>query len=262
LTNTALSCLAGRAHTDEVPDDASWTDPVVVPDDIRALQADIDAYHRELRLQRRRRRWRWLTGAGTGPRLALPAAGLAGSLAVAAIVVNLVRVGTPGGTQPPRAVPVASHPAAAVGSVGGLLPNATVGSVGSIGAGYGDTTRRTSIRALRPAVVALVPAHCGCSTLLGQLAAQADESQLPLVVVAPAADAEVDVLPGQLHRGVVLPVHDASGVLARTYAAQGVTVLTVAPDATVGYVARNVVAGTRFELAIQQTLRLTALSAR
>src|SRR3954463_3855210 len=37
------------AHTGPMADDAPWIDPVVVPDDIRALQADIEAYHRELR---------------------------------------------------------------------------------------------------------------------------------------------------------------------------------------------------------------------
>jgi hypothetical protein len=43
-----MASRATAADTGLVADDAPWIDPVVVPDDIRSLQADIDAYHREI----------------------------------------------------------------------------------------------------------------------------------------------------------------------------------------------------------------------
>ena len=49
-----------------MPEDMPWADPVVVPDDIRSLQAEIDAYHREVRAARRRRRRERLMGARSG----------------------------------------------------------------------------------------------------------------------------------------------------------------------------------------------------
>ena len=39
-----------------MPEEMPWADPVVVPDDIRSLQAEIDAYQREVRLIRDDRR--------------------------------------------------------------------------------------------------------------------------------------------------------------------------------------------------------------
>jgi hypothetical protein len=228
-----------------MPDEAPWTDPVVVPDDLRDLAADVEAYHRELRLAGRRRRIDRITSTKVWQRLAFPAAVLVGSLGLAGLVFAVLTFGQPRATVPPVAAPVATAPAAAVGAVHGLLPDVPVRTP--------DGT--VSARSLRPALVALVPAQCGCSRLLATLAAQADEVTLPLVVVAPAAvDAEVAALPGQLHRGRVIPVYDAAGALADTYAAAGVTVLVVAPDATVGYLAADVGPTIRLEGPLQQAL--------
>jgi hypothetical protein len=108
---------------------------------------------------------------------------------------------------------------------------------------------------LRPALVALLPVHCDCVPLLEHLAAEANEVQLQLVVVAPTTpDAEVAALPGQIHRGRVMPVYDAAGAVARTYDATGVTALVVGRDGVVTYVKRSVTAATSLELPLQSAL--------
>ncbi len=230
-----------------MPDDASWTDPVVVPDDLRSLQAEVDAYHREVRHAARRRRIQRITTSRAWRRLAVPALVSVTALSMATVVFVVLTFGETRGAGPAR-TPVAAAPVARPGEVGGLLPDVTVRS-GSV---------ERSVREVRPALVALVPLHCRCNDLLGDLAAQADESAVPLVLVAPAdQDAEVDALPGRLHRGRAIPVFDAAGELARTYAASGVTVLVVAPDATVTYLQRDVPAGVRLEFPLQQMATAT-----
>src|SRR5437764_12769232 len=96
-----LSTAAGtwreqRAHTEPMPEEMPWADPVTVPDDIRALQADIDAYHREQRLARRRRRRERITGSRLWRRWSFPVGVITGALALAAVVAVLLAVDTPG----------------------------------------------------------------------------------------------------------------------------------------------------------------------
>ena len=77
-------------------DDAPWIDPVVVPDDIRSLQADIDAYHREIRDVRRHRVLRRLTGTALWRRGAMPLSVTAAALGLAAVVFAVLTLGDPG----------------------------------------------------------------------------------------------------------------------------------------------------------------------
>jgi hypothetical protein len=216
-----------------VPDDAAWADHVVVPDDLRDLQAEIDAYHRERRAERRARRWGWLTGTATWQRWSFPLGMLTGALALAALVFVLLAVES---GPPPHhriaASPLGTPPAAA-GTKGGLLPELTLSSRPS--GSSGATLRAT--RDLRPAVVALLPLSCRCTDLIDILATQAAKVGVPLHVVAPAPiDAEVSALAGRMP---LQTWFDASGTLARTYAATGVTVLVVDPDGVVASITRD-----------------------
>jgi hypothetical protein len=239
----ALGSGRGASHTEAMPDDAPWIDPVVVPDDLRELQADIESYHRERRQAARRRRIARLTGGIPLRQLLLPVGIAAGAMSLAAVVFTILMIGHPRSQPAPPQAPVAADPIGDVGELNGLLPDVTV----RIGGG------ETSIRDLRPALVALVPVPCRCTDLLGRLAAQADEMSLPLVVVAPTAqDAEVDALDGQLHRGHVTPAFDADGRLADTYSASGVTAVLVGADATVRHVRTDVTPDVRFEMLLQQ----------
>jgi len=243
------------AHTEPVPDDASWLDGVTVPDDLSELSADVEAYHREIRQDARRRRVARITNTPSWQRLALPMAVAVCSFTLAGAVFAILTLGSPHRVLgPPRAPIATSSGLPPSGEVGGLLPDVSVRT--SIGA--------RSVRELRPALVALVPLHCGCTALLKSLAGQAGEARIPLVVVAPASrDAEVDTLPGQLHNGSAEAVFDLHGELASTYAASGVTVIGLRPDATVSFIQRDVPDGAHLEPWLTQMVQPTeSLSAR
>ncbi|HET7310205.1 MAG TPA: hypothetical protein VFJ17_02650 [Mycobacteriales bacterium] len=220
-------------------DDAPWIDPVVVPDDIRALQADIDAYHRELRDAGRHQLVRRLTATRLWRRGATPVAILATALALAAVVFAVLTLGDPGVGRRALPSPIASAPAAAIGAVDGLLPDLSVRTISG---------EARSVRSLRPALVALVPQHCACAELVNSLAGQAETVGASLVAIAPAAqDAEVAALPGRTHSGQVTAYFDPAHALADLYRAVGVTLLVVAPDATVRHVLHDVQPGAHVE---------------
>lgn len=224
-----------------------WADPVVVPDDIRSLQAEIDAYHREVRADRRRRRRERLAGALLWRQWSFPLGVLVGVLALAATVVTLLAVDGVARPGHPRAVPLAA-PTLAPGHVGGLLP--TAGLTTTAGAHIGART-------LRPALVVLLPAHCDCVTLLDSLAAQAAEVQVQLVIVGVGSrDAEVAALPGQLHHGPVIAAYDDAGTLVSSFHASGVTALVVQRDGVVSYVQSDLTPSSRLELPLQAALLL------
>lgn len=220
-------------------DDAPWIDPVVVPDDIRALQADIDAYHRELREAGRHDLLRRLTASRLWRRGATPVAVIATALGLAAVVFAVLTVGDPGVGRRVPPSPLASAPTAAIGQQDGLLPDLTVRTVSG---------ESRSVRQLRPALVALLPERCDCLALINSLAGQAETVGAPLVVIAPAAqDAEVAALPGQTHSGQVTAYFDPAHALADVYKAVGVTLLVVAPDATVRHLLHDVQQGVHVE---------------
>jgi hypothetical protein len=230
-----------------MPEEMPWADPVVVPDDIRSLQAEIDAYHREVRADRRRRRRERLTGTWLWRRWSFPLGVMTGAVALAAAVATVLAVD--GASRPghPHAVPLATA-TVAPGQVGGLLPSATLTTT---------TGAHVSSRALRPALLVLLPAHCDCAKLLDSLAAQAAEVQVDLAVVGSGSrDAEVAALPGQLHHGPVIAAYDAAGTLASAYNASGVTALVVQRDGVVSYVRSKLTASSRLELPLQAALLL------
>jgi hypothetical protein len=229
-----------------VADEPAWADPVVVPDDIRELQPDVDAYHRELRLARRRRRWAWLTGSPAWQRWSFPVGVLTGAIALAAVVFALLAVdGARGRLERAAPAPLAA-PRVAAGSVGGLLPDVSLISTS------GTTL---AARELRPALVALIPPHCACTQLLTNLAAQAEEVQVRLVVVGPGRpDADIDALPGAINRGTVVATYDVDSALTAAYDARGVTALIVGPDGVVTDVAKDVSGSTRLEYPLESAL--------
>ncbi|HET7530897.1 MAG TPA: hypothetical protein VFJ98_08060 [Mycobacteriales bacterium] len=229
-------------------DDAPWIEPVVVPDDISSLQADIDAYHRERRLASRRRLLRWLTGGGRFRRAATPVAVVASALGLAAIVFAVLTLADPGLGHRALPAPVAASPPAAVGELHGLLPDLTIRT---------QSGEPVSLRGVRPALVALLPVSCHCSELINSLAGQAEEVGAPLVAIAPAAtDAEVAALPGQTRGGRVSAYFDPTHALADIYAASGVTLLVVSPDATVSHLMRDVQPGAHLEAQLFDGIRM------
>ena len=226
------------AADEERPNDAAatWAD-AVAPDDISALSRDIAAYHRELRRARRQRRVeRLLHGRNSLPLIALTAATLLAGTVAALLTVMAPRTVS----HPPQAAPLAA-PTAAEGTLGGLLPAVTLhGPNGAI------STRDTT---MRPAVLALVPVECRCQTLLNALAGQAFSEELPLAVVVPAttAPALADLV-RSLTRGSPGLYFDATGTLAASVGAAGVTLIAVDRDGTIYDVERDVTDASRTSL--------------
>ena len=92
-----------------------------MPDDISALQADVDAYHREQR--RTHRVVRRLTASQPWHQWAPLGGVVAGALALTAIVFVVLTIGDTGAGHRAARLPVAAAPAAGVGAQGGLLPD-------------------------------------------------------------------------------------------------------------------------------------------
>jgi hypothetical protein len=93
-----------------------------------------------------------------------------------------------------------------------------------------------------------LPVHCDCAALVNSLAGQAETVGASLIAIAPAAqDAEVAALPGRTHSGQVTAYFDPAHALADVYSAVGVTLLVVAPDATVRHLLRDVRTGVHVE---------------
>lgn len=199
---------------------------IEIPDDARELDRDIQAYRRELRMQRRHRLVRRLGGPLTRDGMVLPL--LASCLALTLLAGTLLtmfsaRRAVPGTLQTTSA-PRRSSPE--MGQVGGLLPDASVIIVGS-----GQSRR---LRDLRPSVLALVPARCQCAAAARELRVQAAAAGVNLYVVAAApavADARALARRSGLSAGhVVRDTHDAMG---RAYQPAGLTAVLVDKNGSV-----------------------------
>ena len=186
--------------------DPAWLQSVVVPDDIRALEADIRALHRERRAAARRRRVRRFFPVH---RISAPIVVIV--LIVASSVTGLVVLFQPrrvGGGSTGAAAPLAT-PGAQVGRVRGLVPDVPLT--------LADGTVKP-VRDYRPAVLALVPTGCACDTAVRDSSLAAARHQIVFVLVDPAKPD-----PGVLRadRGLILRGTDSSGTLARTYGSAG-----------------------------------------
>jgi hypothetical protein len=190
---------------------------VVVPDDLRDLAPEIAAYHRELEVARRkerRRRWRhrflpsWAQGG-------LPSPVFTAILLVVATTGLLLSVFAPVAQETQRQLPISSlaSPKQAPGAVGGLLPLNVELLV--------DGGHTIQARAVRPAVLILVPAGCQCASLIHQIVGQTN-------AVRPAPDtvivsAGTDTTAAKLTAAKdgadnqALAVRDPKGILAKTY---------------------------------------------
>ncbi len=256
----ALTRRRTSAHTDLMPGlpgpdgrhddlDADQLEglALLVPDDARSLDADRDAYLQELRARRAADR----RSSGPLGRLWRPGGllrggvGLTGPLMlVLLVVVGLVgsslSVFGSGATDDRQQTPLASPPAGQpAGSVGGLLPEATL------------TSRETTfpLREARPAVLVLVPTSCtDCGDVLRNLRMQAAGYTLPLLLVGPPAQLQqLRTLDDSELGGSVTVATDDSDVLAPTYLPSGVTAILVRDDGIVAMVARDLQSTSRLE---------------
>jgi hypothetical protein len=228
---------------------------VVVPDDLRGLEAEILAVQAELgvvvpapsplgRWDRWRARLRLTSRRNRSSRHGLapvdgswpPPGGLARSLLVGpvlafvllsvAALVALLPASSRGTAPESTRVPALAAPTQAVGTVGGLLPDLTLG--GAAGP--------VPVRSLRPAVLLLVPDRCDCPALVHQVMGQVEE--FPGVSAAIIGSGSADLAQLAVARdggnGRLPVLVDGAGSLARTYhggpAGTVPTLLFVAPN--------------------------------
>jgi hypothetical protein len=236
-------------------DDASDGLLFIVPDDARALDADREAYLRELadqapptlsdrvalpsvspqpRLTPRppvpptTHRAPWL------PRLARTrrweAYGLSGPLVTAVLLVvalvgSLMTILAPRNAPAPAARPLATTSLQPAGSVGGLLPDVTL-DVGPV---------QVLARSMRPTVLMLVPAACtDCTNVVRAVLNATRTHRLQLVLVGPVQ--QHDQLVALDHAGAggqATLAFDPSGRLAASYGNRTPTVVVVAADGVV-----------------------------
>ncbi len=215
---------------------------IVIPDDARELDRDVQAYQRELRALRRKQRASSLRGPLTRDGMVLPL--LAGCLILALITSTLLimfaadQTGMPGLPGHVAAGPVTKpHPRAArsqpTGQAGGLLP--TAGLV--IG---GQKVALRTVTAAGPSVLALIPQACRCGSALRQLGAQAVQAHVRLYLVGTGA--AMKQVPGLAAQAGLRPdriAEDTGDVLGNTYRPAGLTAILVRPGGSVLRVAKS-----------------------
>ncbi|MDQ1688546.1 MAG: hypothetical protein QOK42_1521 [Frankiaceae bacterium] len=212
---------------------------VVVPDDIRELDADVAAYHRDLRRSARRTRWgpvllspRWGRAGVSGPMLIL-------AVVTAAFVGSLMALFPPAAPHLAKSAPLAA-PALAPGRVGALLPDVRLEITGT----------RLPARQLRPALILTVPPGCNCSALIRSLVTQTAQYSVQLVLVTHglSADGERQVRNASLGRADL--AIDSSGSLQATYGSEAL--VFVRADGVVLKIVPSPTAQARYELPLSQ----------
>jgi len=200
--------------------DAGGGEHLAVPDDIRELDADVRAYHREVRAADRRRVLRRVfIHSRFGITLPVLLAGL--FLAALYSVVMLV-VASPRPTAP-HGAPLA-NPKVAAGRPGGLLPKVRVSD--SNGA-FSD------IRSIRPAVLILTPANCNCAGEIRSAATAAEHGRLHLTVVGTSTPAR----PSGIADSLISIRTEPTGLLLPAYhVGAKPVILLVRPDGVVSKV--------------------------
>ncbi len=219
---------------------------IEIPDDARELDRDFQAYHRELRAQRRHRLARRLGGPLTRDGMVLPL--LASCLALTLLAGTLLTMFT-ARRAIPSTLQTTSSPRRdrpAVGQPGGPLPAASV----TLGSGQPRT-----LRDFRPAVLALVPADCECATAAGQLSVQAAAAGVKLYFVATGpAVVQARTLARRSGLGADRVVTDPNDAMGGTYQPVGLTAVLVYKDGSAGSITPDLGPGFQLEGSIR-TLR-------
>ena len=226
---------------------------IVIPDDARELDRDVQAYQRELRALRRKRRASRLRGPLTRDGMVLPL--LAGCLMLALLTSTLLimfaadQTGAPDLARPParqnqpRNTPT-SQPAA--GQPNGPLPAATV----KIG-GKAEPLRMAT--AAMASVLALVPPDCKCASELRQLSSQAARADVIVFFVGtPQVMPQLTGLATATGQPASRVAEDTSNVLGPTYRQRGLTAVLVRRDGTVASVIRQLPQQKQLDTGLQQ----------
>lgn len=226
---------------------------IVIPDDARELDRDVQAYQRELRALRRKRRASRLRGPLTRDGMVLPL--LAGCLMLALLTSTLLimfaadQTGAPDLARPPAArnqprnTPT-TQPAA--GQPNGLLPAATV----KIG---GKAEPLRMVTAAMASVLTLVPPDCKCASELRQLSSQAARADVIVFFVGtPQVMPQLTGLATATGQPASRVAEDTGNVLGSTYRQRGLTAVLVRRDGTVASVIRQLPQQKQLDTGLQQ----------
>ena len=210
---------------------------IVVPDDARELDRDMQAYQRELRALRRKRRVSRLRGPLTRDGMVLPL--LAGCLMLALLTSTLLimfaadQTGAPDQSRPtatqsqPSNTPTTQP---APGQLNGLLPTATVKI-------RGKPIPLRTVTAAMASVLTLVPPDCKCASALRQLADQAARAHVLVYFVGtPQVMQQLSGLATATGQPTSRVAEDTDNVLGPTYQQKGLTAVLVRRDGTVASV--------------------------
>ena len=217
---------------------------IEIPDDARDLDRDVQAYYRELRVRRRRMRVRRLTRPLTRHGMVIPL--VAGCLALTLLSGTLLTL-----LAGRQATPAPIRTSAATRTTPSSAPPKPLPDVPVIVNG-----QSVGLRTLVPAVLAWVPAACGCAMALRQLAGQAAAAHVGFYMVGTGrAVAELSELAVEAKQQPSrVDVADTTDALGITYSPAGLTAIlaggsgTVAEDQVVRQLPgndHNVVAGLR-----------------
>jgi hypothetical protein len=231
---------------------------IEIPDDARALYREVQAYHRELRAIRRQERSRRWTAplrrsgmvvpliAGclvlamvasmvltmfsanpyfsgiTGPDPSSPAARHGGSAANPASRTPSSSASRRGSASPQVINPREATPAATDGQP---LPSETIQGAGG---------KPLALRDLSSTALVILPARCGCASIVSQLLAQAASAGVTIYLVGKRGSRpELDSLAPATAARTALIAIDVRNVLYTAYQPVGITILLVGPDHSV-----------------------------
>lgn len=212
---------------------------VTIPDDIRELDRDIEAWRREERWQRRRQRIERVLPTKKWRRRGVSAPALVMILVAVALLGATISILTPRQTRlPARPVQLAlAAPTASPGTPHGLLPDIELTA---------NDNQLVDARGLRPGVVALVTPDCHCQAAFDQLAHIVSANALSVYVVGtPGQAGEISQLMGNAGAYDVRAYTDASGILATTYRPSGLTVIPIHADGVTEPIIRDYDGGSK-----------------
>lgn len=201
---------------------------VEIPDDIRELDRDVQAYRRELRRRRRHEFLRRLTPGRLGPYGVL-APVIAAALIVTAVLGSVMSLLGP---RPPSPVRGAGAPrdSSSVASdrpgVGALLPNAAV-TVDGI---------HTRLSSVRSAVVVALPADCRCTRSVDSLVSSARSVGVAVYLSGRQSDTDAAAARDGRYPRVL---DGAQQALADRYRPRGLSAVLVGRDGKVTDVMRD-----------------------
>ena len=226
---------------------------IVVPDDARELDRDMQAYQRELRALRRKRRVSRLRGPLTRDGMVLPL--LAGCLMLALLTSTLLimfAADQTGAPDLPRSLATQSQPKntpttqPAAGQLNGALPTATV-KVG------GKAVLLRTVTAAMASMLALVPPGCKCASELRQLRSQAARADVLVYFVGtPQVMPQLTGLVTAAGQSASRVAEDTGNVLGSTYRQKGLTAILVRRDGTVASVIRQLPQPKQLDTGLQE----------